>query len=107
MMMNFILLQAQPGGGAGMSILMIVLMVAIFYLFIIRPQSKRQKELEKARAAMKPGDKVITSGGVYGILREVNSTTHQATIEVWDGVKMKVDMNHVFAVTEPVEKEKK
>lgn len=97
-----ILLQASAfGGNAGvMNILMIVAMVAIFYFFMIRPQTKRQKELQKAREAMKPGDKVITSGGVYGIVREINTTTNQVTLEVWEGVKIKIDFNNVFALPE-------
>lgn len=81
-----------------MNILMIVLMIAIFYFFMIRPQSKRQKEVQKAREAMKPGDKIITSGGIYGIVREINTTTNQVTIEVWDGVKMKVDFGNIYAI---------
>lgn len=83
-----------------MNILMILLMVGIFYFFMIRPQTKRQKELQKAREAMKPGDKVVTGGGIYGIVREINTTTNQVTLEVWEGVKMKVDFNNVFAIPE-------
>ena len=61
-MLQAILLQAPaPQGNALMSIFMIVLMIVIFYFFMIRPQTKRQKELQKAREAMKAGDKVITS----------------------------------------------
>lgn len=96
------LLQA-PGGamGSGAStIVMIVLMIAIFYFLIIRPQSKQQKKLEAARKAMKPGDKIMTSGGIYGTIKEINSENGQVTIEVWEGVKMKVDINQVFALPE-------
>ena len=83
-----------------MSIIMIVLMVVIFYFFMIRPQTKRQKELQKAREAMKAGDKVITSGGMYGIIREINKPNGQVTLEVWDGVKVKVDINNIFSLEE-------
>lgn len=83
-----------------MSIFMIVLMIVIFYFFMIRPQTKRQKELQKAREAMKAGDKVITSGGMYGIIREINKTNGQVTLEVWDGVKVKVDINNIFSLEE-------
>lgn len=83
-----------------MSILMIVLMIVIFYFFMIRPQTKRQKELQKARDAMKTGDKVITSGGMYGIIREINKANGQVTLEVWEGVKVKVDINNIFSVEE-------
>lgn len=95
------MLQAQaPQGNAFMSIIMIVLMIVIFYFFMIRPQTKRQKELQKAREAMKAGDKVITSGGMYGIIREINKTNGQVTLEVWDGVKVKVDINNIFSLEE-------
>ena len=100
MTLNSILLQAANPGAAWMNIIMIVLLIAIFYFFMIRPQSKRQKEIQKAREAMKPGDKVITSGGIYGIIREINTTTSQVTVEIWDGVKMKVDYNTIYAIPE-------
>ncbi|MDO5035911.1 MAG: preprotein translocase subunit YajC [Porphyromonas sp.] len=98
--MTTLLLQAPVGAGGGMwsSVIMIVVMIVIFYFFIIRPQSKRQKELDKSREALKAGDKVITSGGIYAIIRDINKETRQVTIEVWDGVKMKVDINNIFAL---------
>lgn len=100
-MLQAILLQAQaPQGNAFMSIIIIVLMIVIFYFFMIRPQTKRQKELQKAREAMKAGDKVITSGGMYGIIREINKPNGQVTLEVWDGVKVKVDINNIFSLEE-------
>lgn len=91
------LLQAGAGGMSS-SIIMIVVMIAIFYFFIIRPQSKQQKKLEAARKALKPGDKIMTSGGIYAIIREINTENNQVTIEVWEGVKMKVDINQVFSL---------
>lgn len=101
-MMLMTLLQA--GGAMGRSglssIIMIVLMIAIFYFFIIRPQSKQQKKIQEARKAMKPGDKIMTAGGIYGTIREINTENNQVTIEVWEGVKMKVDFNQVYALSE-------
>lgn len=105
-----LLLQAAPapsGGSMANTILMIVAMVAIFYFFMIRPQSKRQKELQKAREALKPGDKVITSGGVYGIIREINTANNQVTLEVWEGSKIKIDINNIFTIPENQTPEKK
>lgn len=70
MMLNYILLQTQQQGGSGMgTILMIVALIAIFYFFMIRPQSKKQKEMKKFRENMKSGDKVITAGGIHGRAR--------------------------------------
>lgn len=108
--MELLTLLQAPGGGNGgmMSMIMIVLMIVIFYFFIIRPQSKQQKKIAAARAALKPGDKIMTAGGIYGVLREVNTTTNQATIEVWEGVKMKVDMNQIFSIeTAPASSDQK
>ena len=71
--------------------------VAIFYFFMIRPQQKKQKELQKAREAMKVGDHVVTSGGIYGKIKEVNETNF--VVEIADNVKIKIDKASVFALT--------
>jgi len=93
-----ILLEGASGGffsGGTGSILMIVALFAIMWLFLIRPQQKRQKEIEKQRAAMKIGDKVVTSGGIHGKLKEINDSDY--VVEIADGVKIKVDKASVFA----------
>lgn len=62
-----ILLQAVGGSQQWSGILMMVVIVAIFYFFMIRPQQKETKrKIQKAREALKAGDKVITAGGIYG-----------------------------------------
>lgn len=99
-----ILLQAPAatGGASGYSgILMMVLIFVVFYFFMIRPQSKRQKEIKKQREAMKTGDKVVTSGGIYGRVREVKDTT--VTVEIAENVRIKVDKNSVFATAEDIQ----
>ena len=65
-MINSIMLQATNGGSGLMQILMIVALFAIFYFLMIRPQSKKQKEIRKFREGLQNGDKVITAGGIYG-----------------------------------------
>ena len=92
-----ILLQAATGAGGGMgtSLLMMVAIIAVFYFFMIRPQQKKQKELQKSREAMKVGDKVITSGGIHGRIKEVGETWF--LIEVADGVRIKFEKSSVFA----------
>jgi preprotein translocase subunit YajC len=93
-----VLLDASPGKSGGMDysfILMLLAMVAIFYFFMIRPQQKRQKDLQKAREAMKTGDKVILAGGIHGRIKEIDETT--MLIEVSDGVRIRVDKASVFA----------
>ena len=94
-----ILLQAQPAAGNQWSgIVMMVLIVAIFYFFMIRPQQKKQKEIQKAREALKTGDKVITAGGIYGKIKEIGDT--YMSLEIGNGVIIRVDMTSVFASVE-------
>lgn len=99
-----ILLQAPAATGGASSysgILMMVLIFVVFYFFMIRPQSKRQKEIKKQREAMKAGDKVVTSGGIYGRVKEIKETT--VTMEVAENVRIKVDKNSVFATAEDIQ----
>lgn len=94
MMLNYILLQTQQGG-SGMSILMIVALIAIFYFFMIRPQSKKQKEMKKFRENMKSGDKVITAGGIHGRVREIKKNG-TAVLEIAEGVKITIDTTMIY-----------
>jgi len=91
-MLNTILLQAE--GAAWTNILMIVALIAIFYLFMIRPQQKRQKEIRKFREGLKPGDSVVTAGGIYGKIRSVNETTF--SVEITKEVRITVDKGSVY-----------
>lgn len=100
-----ILLQAPAGGGASAysGILMMVVIVAIFYFFMIRPQQKKQKDIQKSREAMKPGDKVVTAGGIYGKIKEISD--HYMFIEIADGVRIRVDKASVYASSEDVQQQ--
>lgn len=81
-------------GGDGLSmILMLGAVFAIMYFLMIRPQQKKQKAIEKARAELKPGDRVISAGGIHGKIREVKDTTF--LVEVADGVKLKFEKTSV------------
>ena len=84
---NLLLLQATGGGsGSGLflSLAPWLLIFAIFYLLIIRPQQKRQKQAQVAREellnALKPGDKVVTSGGIFGTIVSVRENTIKLNI---------------------------
>ena len=100
-----ILLQAAPAGATGTNnytgILMMVGIFVVFYFFMIRPQQKRQKEIKKQRDAMKSGDKVVTSGGIYGKVKEINDTT--VLVEIAENVRIKVDKNSVFISAEDIQ----
>ena len=66
-------------GGMGSTVLMIVLMIAIFYFLMIRPENKRKKQAEEMRSSLKKGDWLTTIGGVYG--RVVSITDRTVVIE--------------------------
>ena len=105
-----ILLEGAPAptgmfGGGNQMIIMMVLLFAVLYFFMIRPQTKRQKEIRQQREAMKAGDKVVTSGGIYGRIRDVKDNA--VIIEIAENVRIKVDKNSVFASAEDVPTETK
>ena len=79
---------ADPGNPASLftSLLPFVAIIAIFYFLIIRPQNKKRKETEKMLSALKKGDKVVTIGGLHGIVQSVRDTT--VFIKVDDNVKL-------------------
>lgn len=86
--MNTILLQAQgQGGGMGM-IIMLVVLFAIMYFFMIRPQNKKQKENQKFRNELTVGQEVVTIGGVYGTIKSIDEVANTVTLEVATGVKI-------------------
>ena len=91
--------QQQQGGGWSFWIMMIAIFV-IFYFFMIRPQQKKQKELQKQRDALKKGDRVISAGGIYGIIKEVNETTF--LIEVAKDVVIKMDKGSIYVAADDV-----
>lgn len=104
-MLDFIFLQAataadgaaQQGGGWSFWVVMILIFV-VFYFFMIRPQQKKQKELQKQRDALTKGSKVVTAGGIYGIVKEVQETTF--LLEVAKDVVIKVDKGSVYVAAE-------
>lgn len=86
--MNTILLQAQgQGGGMGM-IIMLVVLFAIMYFFMIRPQNKKQKEIQKFRNELTVGQEVVTIGGVYGTIKSIDEVANTVTLEVATGIKI-------------------
>jgi len=65
----------------------------VFYFFMIRPQMKRQKELKKFRESLAKGDKVVTTGGIYGKVAEIKD--NYVLLQVDDNVKLRVDKSAV------------
>lgn len=92
----FLHLMAQPTGSAGqanplITFLPLILVFVVFYFFMIRPQMKKQKEMNNYRSSLKKGDKVVTTGGIYGKVWEVKD--NYVMIEVGGDVKLKMDKN--------------
>jgi len=88
---------SPAGGAAGMqSLIFLLLIIVVFYFFMIRPQVKKQKEATNFRNSLKKGDKVTTTGGIYGKINDVKDTT--ITLEIADNVLVKVDKTAVTAV---------
>ena len=103
-LLSILLQAAVPAAGGASSysgILMMVLIFVVFYFFMIRPQSKRQKEIKKQREAMQVGDKVVTSGGIYCKVKELKETT--VIVEIAENVRIKVDKNSVFATADDIQ----
>ena len=92
---------AAQGAGSFFAspLFMIILLFAIMYIFMILPQHKQQKQIEAFRRSLQPGSKVVTSGGVYGIVKEINMENGKevVTLEIASGVKIRIDKANVFA----------
>ncbi len=85
---------APPQGGGFVSLLPLILIFVIFYFLLIRPQQKKAKAHQQFVADLKRGDKVVTSGGLYG---EITGLTDKfVTLEVADNVRIKVVRQHVM-----------
>ena len=94
--MNLLAVVLQAQGGADYSFLiMMVAIFAIMYFFMIRPQNKKQKEIAKFRKNLEVGQSVVTAGGIYGKIKEVEDNT--VVVEVAAVVKIKVDKNSIYA----------
>ncbi len=77
-------------------ILMMVAIFAIFYFFMIRPQQKKQKEIQKFQNSLTEGTQVFTSGGIYGTVKKIDLANAVVEVEVAKGVVIRVNKNHVF-----------
>ena len=93
---------AQAAGGAAaapnpmMSFLPLIILFGIFYFMLIRPQMKRAKETKAMIAALSRGDEVVTSGGMLGRIDEL--ADQFVTLEIADGVRVKVSKQHITSV---------
>lgn len=100
--MNQLLIAMAPqggeGGGSGLvsTLIMFGAIFLIFYFMIIRPQQKRAKERDKMLSNLEKGDKVVTSGGIHGIIAGLEEKT--ALLQVSDNVKVKIERSAITTV---------
>lgn len=92
--MLFVIAQAGGGQSPYASLIFLVLIIVVFYFFMIRPQMKKQKDLKKMRESLGTGDKVVTSGGIFGKIVDVKDNAF--LVEVDNNVRLKIDKNSVF-----------
>lgn len=84
------------GGGAMINLLFLAAIFFVFYFFIIRPQSKRQKEIQNKVSEMKKGDKVVTGGGMIGVVNSIDDDT--VLLEIDSGVKARFQKSSITDV---------
>ena len=86
----------EGGGGLISTLIMFGAIFLIFYFMIIRPQQKRAKEREKLLSNLDKGDKVVTNGGIHGVIAGLEEKT--ALLQVSDNVKLKIDRSAIATV---------
>ena len=99
--------QAAQGGGSGLSmILMMVAIFAIMWFFMIKPQQKKQKEIQKFQNSLQEGQQVVTGGGIYGTVKSIDLAKNTVDVKIARDVVITVDKSYVFKDTAntPVQK---
>ena len=91
----FVILQAQAGGFDGSFMIMMVAIFAIMYFFMIRPQNKKQKEIQNFRKNLEVDQDVISAGGIYGKVKAIEDNV--VVLEIASGVKIRIDKNSIYA----------
>lgn len=93
---------SAPAGSSWMMWVMLLLIFVVMWFFMIRPQRKQQKELQKFRDGLQKGDKVVTVGGIYGTVVELKE--NKVLIQIDSNVKILVDKNSLvkdYSETQP------
>jgi preprotein translocase subunit YajC len=93
----------QEGGGTLFSFLPLVAIIAIFYFLILRPQSRKQKETQRMISALKKGDRVVTIGGIHGVIQTVKEST--VIVKVDENVKLEFNRGAISSVTSSAKEE--
>ncbi len=97
-MVHFLAEAAPQGGSSLMMFLPYILIFAVIWFLMIRPQAKKQKEHQKMVAALQKGDKVVTAGGLHATVADVREDGQSVWIKIADSVKVEIERNSVQAV---------
>lgn len=96
------LLQAQGAGGMNF-IFMMVIIFAIMWLFMFRPQQKKQKAIQTFRNNITIGQQVVTAGGIYGVVKGIDEANNTLKVEIANGICIKVDRGSIYESPQPVQ----
>jgi len=91
---NLMMTSASEDQNPIMTFLPLILIILVFYMFMIRPQMKKQKDLRSFRESVKKGDKVITTGGIYGKITDIKENV--IVVDVGDNVRLKIDKSAIL-----------
>ncbi len=94
-LLNLLMLQAMGADNGMMMWIMLIAMFAIMYFFMIRPQNKKQKEINIFRKQLQINQSVVTAGGIHGIIKEIND--NDIILEIDRNVRIRIDKNSIFA----------
>lgn len=107
-LLSLLMLMGPQGEGKSQSpfqmLVPLILIIVVFYFFMIRPQVKRQKDMKNFRESLAKGDKIVTTGGIYGKITAIKDNV--ITIDVGNGVQIKVDKNAVLKDSSDLEQQK-
>jgi preprotein translocase subunit YajC len=94
--LGYLMLQASTGsGGLPVNLILMVAMFAVFYFFLIRPQSKKAKEQKEFLAAIKKGDKVVTAGGIHGKVVQADENDSSVLLQVDENTKLRIEKSMI------------
>ncbi|MDH5719124.1 MAG: preprotein translocase subunit YajC [Spirochaetia bacterium] len=89
--------EGMPQQGSTMSLLFFPLMILVFYFLLIRPQQKKEKQKREMIKTLSKGDKVITRGGIWGVVVGIKNENNIAVVKIADNVKIEVSIDAIEA----------
>ena len=104
--MDLLFSQTQSAQWSGLlSFLPFLLIMAILYFFMLRPQAKKQKDKELMISNLSKGDKIITMGGIYGTVQGIKEKNRKAVIKVDNNTNITINMTAIAGLAEKIKDE--